>query len=258
MVAAHLLRTAPEEVELAVTWRTAPPPEGVPAHRVDLRDPQAVDGLVADVAPDVVVHTAYSMGERSDIVDAAVETARACARHGVALVHLSSDVVFDGEHPPYSEGDPVGPVSAYGRWKLAAEQGVRELVPDACITRTSLVVSLEPPDRGTGWLLDAVRAGTPPTLFADEVRSPIRAVDLARAIWSLVGRDRSERAGVWHLPGPEAMSRCELGRRILAAAGLDPSAVVEGSLRDHPEPRPRDLTLRSVRPWPGPEPSPVP
>ena len=45
---------------------------------------------------------------------------------------------------------------------------------------------------------------------------------------------------------------------ILAAAGLDPSAVVEGSLRDHPEPRPRDLTLRSVRPWPGPEPSPVP
>lgn len=258
LVATHLLRVRPPGVEAEVTWRHAAPPAGVVAHRCELASATEVDDLLAGVAPDVVVHTAYSMGRRADIVDASTNVAAACAASGAALVHLSSDVVFDGEHPPYSEGDEPAPVTDYGRWKLAAESAVLDRVPDACITRTSLIVSLDPPDRGTRWLLDAVRAGERPTLFHDEIRSAIRAEDLARTIWALVGLDRQERAGVWHLPGPEALSRAEVGRRVLVAAGVDPSVAVEASVRDHPDPRPPDLALVSRRDAPGPAPSPVP
>lgn len=257
-MATHLRRTAPAGVELQVTWRNRPPAGPVVAHRVDLCDGVAVEALLAAVRPAVVVHTAYSIDRRDDVVEATQQVASACGRHGAELVHLSSDVVFSGESPPYSEGSPLAPVNDYGRWKAEAEARVIATLPDACITRTSLVVSLDPPDRGTAWLLDGVRAGERPTLFHDEIRSAVRAEDLARSIWALLGLGAAERSGVWHIPGPEPISRVELGRRVLRAAGLDPLVAVAGSVRDHPTPRARDTTLVSHRNLPGPRPRRVP
>lgn len=261
LVGSHLLRSAPDDVELAATWRATPVAAslagGVELHRVDLCDAATTAALLAALAPDVVVHTAYSMGSRDDIVAATAAVAGAAASCSASLVHLSTDVVFDGGSAPYVESDPVAPVNDYGRWKLAAEQVAIDAVPDVCITRTSLVVDLALPDRSTAALLDTVRGGGAPSLFVDEVRCPIRAVDLAATLWALVGLDRSQRAGVWHLPGPEALSRWELGTRLLAAAGLPSSSVVAASSRDHPEPRPADLTLHTERDTPGPVPLPA-
>lgn len=261
LVGTHLLGSAPDDVELAATWRTTPvgppPTRQVELHRLDLSDAGATAALLTAVAPDVVVHTAYSMGSRDDIVAATTAVAAASASCGASLVHLSTDVVFDGESAPYVERDPVAPVNDYGRWKVAAERAATGAVPDVCITRTSLVVDLALPDRSTAGLFDTVRGGGAPSLFVDEVRCPIRAVDLAATLWALVALDRSERAGIWHLPGPEALSRWELGTRLLAAAGLGSAAVRRASARAHPDPRPADLTLRSERRAPGPVPLPV-
>lgn len=254
LVGRHLVASAPDRVEPVVTWRHSAPPAGVRAHRLDLCDPAATRAVVEQVRPQVIVHAAYSQHVRSDIVDATASVASAAAALGAALVHLSTDVVFDSTTPPYVESDPVSPVNDYGRWKAEAEEIARAGVPDACITRTSLVVDLDLPDRATAGLFAAVRAGSRPTLFVDEVRSPIRAVDLARTLWALVKMDRDERSGIWHMPGPETLSRMQLGRRLLAAAGLDPAVALAGSLADHPDPRPADLTLRSERPTPGPAP----
>jgi dTDP-4-dehydrorhamnose reductase len=251
LVARHLVAAAPTGTSLHLTWRTREPPSGPTAHRVDLTDGEAVRELFAEVRPEAVIHTAYSMHDRADIVDATRHVAAAAAAQGATLLHLSTDMVFDGTAAPYAEPDPVSPVNDYGRWKAAAEQVVIRQVPDACITRTSLVVALDPPDAATRRLLDAVRAGERPTLFVDEVRCPIRARDLAAALWALVDMEPQERRGLWHLPGPEALSRLEIGRRLLAAAGLDPEVPLPGSAGTHPEPRPPDLTLASIRQWPG-------
>lgn len=254
LVGRHLVSTRPAVHRVEVTRRRGAPPADVPAHRVELTDEPAVRDLLVAQRPDVVVHTAYSKDLRSDIVDASASVAAACAAEGVALVHLSSDVVFDGEHAPYDEDDPVAPVNDYGRWKADAEQVVRARVDDACVVRLSLVVAADGSDSGSRWLVQEVAAGRRPTLFHDEIRCPIRADDLAAQLWALVGLGHDERAGVWHLPGPEALSRLELGRRVLAAAGLDPSVPVSGSCAQHPGPRPRDLTMVSRRGVPGPAP----
>jgi dTDP-4-dehydrorhamnose reductase len=235
-------------VELHVTERhTAPADEIVVraerVHRVDLRDRMAVHELFRRVRPDVVVHTAYGQHDRSDTVDAAAVVAAACTATGAELVHLSTDVVFDGGHPPYAEDDAVGPVSDYGRWKVEAEGAVLAAVPDVCITRTSLVVAVDPPDPATDRLSRELRSGEPVQLFHDELRQPIRADDLAAELWALVGLDRERRAGVWHLPGPEVLSRMELGLRIAEALNLPISSVRAASAADHPTPRPRDLTM---------------
>lgn len=257
LVARHMVAAAPADAELHLTWRHAAPPRGAVAHRVELTDAAAVRAMVDDVEPDVIVHTAYSQRDRDDIVVATEHVAAAASAAGAQLLHLSTDVVFDGTDAPYVESDPVSPVNDYGRWKAMAESVAVAAVPDVCITRSSLVVALDPPDPATRALFAAVTAGERPTLFHDEVRCPIRAVDLADTMWALIRTDRAQRSGIWHLPGPEALTRLELGRRLLAVTGLDPDAAVAGSARAHPEPRPPDLTLRSTRAVPGPPPRPV-
>jgi dTDP-4-dehydrorhamnose reductase len=257
LVAGHLLRLAPAGHEVHLTWRSTPPPEGVPAHRVPLDVDTEVETLFDRVRPDLVVHTAYSQ-QRADIVDASHHVATACAHHHAQLVHLSTDVVFAGDAPPYAEGDPMEPVTDYGRWKAEAERLVTAALPEVCITRTSLVVSLDPPDAGTRWLLGSLDAGERPVLFRDEHRTPIRATDLATTLWALADLDPVARRGVWHLPGPERLSRLELGRRVLRAVGRSDAEVVEGSVADHPSVRAPDTTLRSRRRPPGPTPRPVP
>ncbi|MFM7062959.1 MAG: SDR family oxidoreductase [Actinomycetes bacterium] len=244
LVAGHVVRSAPHGVELHATWRQAAPVPGPVAHRLDLCDAAAVSALVAGVRPDVVVHTAYSQASEPDVVDATRSVARAVARAGSRLVHLSSDMVFDGEDAPYDEDAEPGPVNDYGRWKLQAEQEVRALVPDALVTRTSLVSSGHPLDHQAQWLVRTLSAGEAVTLFHDEYRSPVRADDLAAAIWDLVG---TEATGIVHLAGPERLSRAEIGLRCAEQLGLPVGLVGTASAAAHPEPRPRDLTLSSRR-----------
>ena len=250
-VARRLVLATPAGVDLHLTARRSQPPPEVAArgtvHRIDLARPGPVDRLLRDVAPDVGVHTAYTTGSRADVVDATAAVAAAAAVTGAAMVHLSTDVVFAGDSPPYGEGDPLDPVSDYGRLKAEAERVAVTAVPDACITRTSLVVSTDPPDRATAGLAQAVRQGRTVTLFRDELRQPIRADDLAAELWALLALPRTERAGVWHLPGPEHLSRLELGLRLVDALGLDRAPVRPGSVADHPTPRPRDTRLLAGR-----------
>jgi dTDP-4-dehydrorhamnose reductase len=251
VLAGHLITAVPAGVELHLTEHSTPVDDArrrlAEVHRVDLRDGEATAALVDRVRPDVVIHTAYRQSERADVVDATDHVAAASAEVGAALVALSTDVVFAGDRPPYAETDPVDPVTDYGRWKVEAEQACVAAVSDACLVRVSLIVALDPPDRVTASLLDAIDAGERPTMFVDEWRQPASATDLATAIWAIVALDRPDRAGVWHLPGPEWCSRFELAVAIARATGRDPAAVAEAHQADHPSVRPQDPRLLTDR-----------
>jgi len=246
-----LVRTAGPDVDLHVTERVTSVPADVAAraavHRIDVGDAGALARLVAAIAPDVVIHTAYAMDDRAAIVDATHNVAAATAAVDASLVHLSTDVVFAGDAPPYGERDPLDPTTDYGRWKAAAESEAQDLITDVSIVRTSMIVSLDPLDRGTAALVAALRSGTAVTLFTDEMRQPIRAEDLAAEIWDMVMLDRDQRAGVWHLPGPERMDRHALGVRLATRLGLDPSAFAVALAADVAPERPRDPELVAER-----------
>lgn len=237
-----LVRAAPDGIEVHATQRSAPVPDGARAHTVDLADGAAVDALFAAVRPDVVIHTAYGTDFARDIILATRNVADACGRAGAALVHLSTDQVFDGEHAPYAEADQPAPLLEYGARKAEAERMVRQLAPAAAIVRTSVIVRTD----GEDAVVARLRAGTVPPAFVDELRSAIAAPDLAAQLWEIAALPRGRIAGVWHLAGPEAVSRYTLATLLALCHGIHPK-IVSALNRDFTPRRPRDLRLLTTR-----------
>ncbi|MBB4635109.1 dTDP-4-dehydrorhamnose reductase [Longimicrobium terrae] len=247
LLGAELIRGAPASASLFATRRNAPV-HAVPNAQVDLADDGAVAGLFAAVRPELVIHTAYSArdGER-DIVRATGNVVDGCLSSGARLIHMSTDALLDGESAPYAESARPDPVHEYGRHKAAAEDDVRTRLPASAIIRTSLIVRAEPPDAGSAWVIDTLRGGDPIRLFTDELRCPIAVQDLAAQIWEIAALPAADSAGVWHLAGPEAVSRYALGLLIAQRHGLDAGAIIPVPSASSPAPRPRDLRLLTTR-----------
>lgn len=197
--------------------------------RVEVRDADAVRALLERVRPEVVIHTAYRQDgrdARATNVDGAENVARAAARIGARLVHLSSDVVFDGRKgSPYVESDPPTPVNDYGRTKADAERRVAAAHPEALLVRTSLIVGGAEPSQ------HELAAAGPGPWYTNEIRSPVQVTDLARALLELATLDV---AGPLHVAGADAVSRAELAelvaRRPVATAEAPPTRPLNCAL----------------------------
>ncbi len=178
--------------DVVATELRTPAPFGRPLP-VDLREPFELGEV------DVVVHTAYVQADPEMIVRSTRNVAAAADRAGARLIHLSTDLVFDGEHAPYTEEDDPGPVSAYGQAKLEAERFVSGLV-----VRTSLLYGKPGPQ-------EALAARDDVVFHTDEIRCPTHVSDLAAALLELAALDLT---GVLHVAAPEAVSRLEFARLL--------------------------------------------
>jgi dTDP-4-dehydrorhamnose reductase len=174
------------------------------------------------------------------------------------FVFVSTDLVFDGDRGSYREDDAATPRSIYGQTKRDAEEVVLAASGNA-VVRLSLLFG--PSRNGRMSFFDeqlaALRGGPGVTLFSDEWRTPLDLATAARALWTVASSDV---AGVLHVGGPERLSRFEMGQRLAAFVGADPSRFTAARRDDvpSPEPRPRDTSLDSSRwqdlfpsqPWP--------
>jgi dTDP-4-dehydrorhamnose reductase len=219
-----LVRTAPAGSELVGLVRTTALRD-VPSVTADLRDREATRAAVRSVRPAIVIHAAYAMDEAS-IVDATRHVVEAAGEVGALVVFVSTDAVFAGDGVAVDEHATPAPVSDYGRWKATAERIVSAGSSDHSIVRLPLIVSVEPADHVVRQIRAGAANGEPTTWFTDEVRQPARAGELAEALWRIVSLEPAARAGVWHLPGPESLSRYAIAERVVAALGLDPDVIV--------------------------------
>jgi len=175
--------------------------------------------------------------------------ANACAQAGIALIHLSTDYVFDGESTrPAREDDPPRPLNAYGRSKLAGEEKVRECLGRHIILRTSWVFS----ETGANFFTTVVRlAKSQPELriVADQIGGPTAAADVAQAIFAIACACEAPGFAAWgtyHFSGAPPVSWYEFARAI---AGPRAVRVIPISTVDFPRParRPRNSVLDCSR-----------
>jgi dTDP-4-dehydrorhamnose reductase len=224
---------------------------------VDLTDERALFDAFADCAPEIVIHAA-AMSKIADChrtpgwarrvnSRATARLCDLCDRTGARLVYVSTDLVFDGQRGHYRENDQAVPLSIYGGTKLCAEQAVLAM-PRGIVARLSLLYgpSLLPQLSFFGQQIAALRSGKHIQLFTDEWRTPLA---LPTAASALVALALSPETGLFHIGGPERMSRFEMGQTLAAALGVDPAALLAVSQRDAPapEPRPRDVSLNSSK-----------
>ncbi len=213
---------------------------------LDITDGAAVMDAVAgvDVVANCAAWTAVDDAETREADAFAVNAvgpqslARAAARHGARLVHVSTDYVFDGHAAePYAEDGFAAPRSAYGRTKLAGEWAVRAEAPDHLVLRTA-------------WLYGAGGGCFPKTIARvaaekggldvvdDQVGQPTWTVDVADLAVRLVAAGAP--AGTYHATSSGRTSWFGFAREVVAAAGLDPEIVrpttSEGFVRPAPRP----------------------
>lgn len=211
-------------------------------HALDLRAPDRVEAVVAEVGPHVIINATSSRSDWAVTAEGPVRLAMAAAKYGSRLIHVSSDAVFSGTRVHYDESCLPDPLTPYGAAKAAAETGVRLLHADAVIARTSLII-------GDGRRSEHVRAvhglaaGTRDgVLFTDDIRCPVHVTDLAAALLELACNDSK---GVHHLAGTDAVSRHELGILIARRDGLDASRLPAGLRAESALPGGLDIRLDS-------------
>jgi dTDP-4-dehydrorhamnose reductase len=235
LIGNYLVQTAPK---FAPRWRL----RALTRDQLDLLDFVAVRREFEKDKPQLVVHCAAVStvaGAEADPKLARrlnVEVTRLLAELAaeIPLVFFSSDLVFDGRKEDYVEADAPNPLHFYGETKAAAEQIVLANRLHT-VVRTSINGGISPTgDRGFNertkreW-----RERRMMKLFTDEFRSPVPAVETARAVWELV---ETNCAGIYHVAGAEKLSRWQLGQ-LLAKRWPELNATIEpASAKDFPGP----------------------
>lgn len=237
---------------LVSTMAAGPALEAIPWSRpdYDLDDPTAAERLVDAERPDLVVHAAAwtdvdgcardpFLAQRRN-GDAAAEMARACVAHGVNLVLISTNEVFDGARTDgvgYDRFDDPNPINPYGVSKLAGETAAwqafaDEGAPKLAIVRTAWLFGPPGDDFPAKILVAAERAdvaGEPLRVVADEIGSPTYAPDLAEALVALL--TAGPLRGIHHVVNDGVASRAEWAAEVLRLAGrttrIEPIAMAD-------------------------------
>lgn len=238
---------------------------------LDICCPEDVDVVVSEHRPHVVINAAaYTAVDAAESDEAAAFEvnatgpellARALARRGGRLLHVSTDYVFDGTASrPYEPGDPTAPRTAYGRTKLAGEEAVRRELPDrSSVVRTAWVYGGPGPNFvDTMRRLEAERDTV--DVVNDQVGSPTWVADLAIALIEL-GRMEQPPA-LLHYVNTGIASWFDVAREVFRGCGADPDRVRPTTTTAMPRPAPRPAWsvlstdswttagLPAPRPWP--------
>jgi len=235
LIGNYLIQTASK---FAPAWRV----RALTRDQLDLLDFNAVRSEFQKDRPQLVIHcaavssvaAAQANPELARRVNVELTGFLAGLAADVAFVFFSTDLVFDGRRGNYAETDLANPLHAYGETKLAAERIVLKN-PRHLVVRTSL-------NGGTSRAGDRAfneelrlrwQAGRDMTLFTDEFRCPIPAVETARAVWELAGKNCN---GLFHVAGAEKLSRWQIGQLLAARwPQLNPK-ITPGSAGDFPGP----------------------
>lgn len=198
---------------------------------LDIQHTESMAATLGRIKPDIIVNAAaYTDVDGAEInvaacrainCDAVEALALASRDLGAALIHISTDFVFDGTlTAPYRESDHVNPLNVYGRTKVEGEERLRRELPRHIILRTSWLFSA----RGRNFLTSMLRLGRERdeiSVVADRYGCPTPAADLAAAIVAIttrMGSDSPVSWGTYHYCGMGATTWHGFAKRIFTAA----------------------------------------
>ncbi len=221
----------------------------------DLTNPQACAAAIgasdADAVINAAAYTAVDRAESDEATamlvngEAPAAMAQAAAARRIPFLHISTDYVFDGSgRTPWQPGDATGPLGAYGRSKLAGEQGVQAAGGAFAILRTSWVFSAH----GANFvktMLRLARTRDNLAVVSDQIGGPTAAADIAKALLSMAHQlcTGTGASGTYHFAGAPDVSWADFAREIFRAAHL-PTTVTDIPTDAYPTPAKRPSNSR--------------
>jgi len=220
-------------------------------HELDLTDSSATREFVLKTRPDWAIntsaHTAVDRAESETALATALNAeapgviAAACAEVGAAMVHYSTDYVFNGEaSSPYTESDRPDPQSVYGVTKLAGERAVQQALSRSIIFRTAWVFSRDGKNF-VNTMLGLAAERDHLRVVGDQKGSPTLADDLARVTVATIMQIENDdaRYGLYHATGGGVTTWAEFAQEIMALSGNGHVTIESISTAEYPTPAPR-------------------
>lgn len=220
---------------------------------LDITDKKQVMDFIGDSKPDIVINSAAytdvdGCEENRDLAyavngEGVRNLALACREVDCALLHVSTDYVFDGTaRDPIAEDGEIGPISVYGKSKLEGEKAILEILDKYFIVRTAWLYGIN----GRNFpktMLELAENHSEITVVYDEVGTPTYTPDLAYGISQLIETDKY---GIYHLTNSGYCSWCEFSRLIFEIAEKDVKVIpVTASEFARPAPRPSYSVLEN-------------
>jgi dTDP-4-dehydrorhamnose reductase len=209
--------------------RAAPDARFLSREQADLANPQACAAAIreCDAVINAAAWTAVDKAETEEQAATVINgeapgaMARACAALNLPFLHVSTDYVFDGQGTQaFKTSDPVAPLNAYGRSKLAGEQAILASGAQALILRTSWVVSAH----GANFVKTMLRLGAERAslnVVADQIGGPTPAAAIAQALLTAAkAMTQGAPGGIHHFAGAPDTSWADFARAIMDQAGL--------------------------------------
>ena len=185
-------------------------------HALDITDGKAVDEVFARTKPDVVINTAaMTQVDQCETEREACWTAnvtsvenlvKACEKHNVHMVHVSTDFIFDGTRGPLDENEKPNPVNYYGESKLAAEEVVKKSKTGWSILRTVLVFGITRDMSRSNivlWVKNSLEHGKSIQVVNDQWRTPTLAEDLAQGCYLAA---KKKATGIYNISGKDFLT----------------------------------------------------
>jgi len=234
--------------------------------KCDLNDGSAVEQVFDKFKPALVVHAAAQRApDQFDSdrdasfklnVDASRSLAEQCTSRSIDLIHISTDYVFDGKSPPYSENDLVSPVNAYGLSKADAEAAVAKASNgNAVILRVPVMYGDETKlgESAVSALMATLldKSGQQRKVSSYELRRPSSTEDISCIITQLVSKKLASPGdirGVYQWSGKEELTKYDMVKIMAEVFNLPMDHIVEDATEGSgPVARPRDVTMSTTR-----------
>ena len=258
MLGVALQKSAPPEVQgfsIYFPECSLPVPLPFPMVSADVSDLKQMQSIFEWARPDVVIHTAaigsvdFAEMNREQTrkvnlsgTDVVVEL---CHIFKSRLIYISSNAVFDGQAPFYTETAPVNPINYYGQLKVEAENIVRESSLAWAIVRPILMYGWPYPgarDNPVVWWVRSLENGKPIKVVDNVFSKPLPAWSCAGVIWEVI---RQNRTGIYHAAGRDYLSLYQFALQVAEVFDLDARLITPVPDSYFPEiaARPKDTSF---------------
>ena len=255
-------RSAPKDIQGFSVYfpeRSLPVPFPFPVLAADVSDQMKMQSVFEWAKPDVVIHAAaigsvdFAERNREETkkvnVGGTEVVVELCQIFKSRLIYISSNAVFDGRTPFYSETAPVHPINYYGQLKVDAENVVRESTIPWAIVRPILMYGWPyqgERDNPVVWWVNFLEKSKPINVVDNVFSKPLPAWSGADVIWAIIQQNRT---GIYHMAGRDHISLYQFALLTAEVFGLDASLITPVPDSYFPEiaPRPQDTSFDTTK-----------